>query len=63
MHRMGHGSMRAALVYQHATTDRDRAIADALGALVDASKDGAEEDESSDEDGDEGTETAMVPVA
>ena len=36
MHRMGHGSMRAALIYQHATTDRDRAIADALGAMVSA---------------------------
>src|SRR3978361_1631500 len=35
MHRMGHGSMRAALIYQHATTDRDRSIADALGELVD----------------------------
>lgn len=34
MHRMGHGSMRAALIYQHATTARDRAIADSLGALV-----------------------------
>jgi len=30
MHRMGHGTMRAALIYQHATSDRDREIADAL---------------------------------
>jgi hypothetical protein len=30
MHRMGHGSMRAALIYQHATGERDREIADAL---------------------------------
>ena len=30
MHRMGHGSMRAALIYQHATSQRDREIADAL---------------------------------
>ena len=36
MHRMGHGSMRAALIYQHATTDRDRAIAAALGVMVSA---------------------------
>jgi hypothetical protein len=28
--------MRAALIYQHATTDRDRAIADALGVMVSA---------------------------
>jgi hypothetical protein len=30
MHRVGHGSMRAALIYQHATGERDREIADAL---------------------------------
>jgi hypothetical protein len=35
MHRMGHGSMRAALIYQHATADGDRSIADALSELVD----------------------------
>jgi len=34
MHRMGHGSMRAALIYQHATSARDRNIATALSALV-----------------------------
>jgi hypothetical protein len=30
MYRMGHGSMRAALIYQHATSERDREIAAAL---------------------------------
>lgn len=40
MHRMGHGSMWVALIYQHATTNRDRRIASALGALVDESKAG-----------------------
>jgi integrase len=30
MHRMGHGSMRAALIYQHATSERDQEIAKAL---------------------------------
>jgi hypothetical protein len=30
MHRMGHGSMHAALIYQHAMGERDREIADAL---------------------------------
>jgi hypothetical protein len=30
MHRMGHGTMRAALIYQDATGERDREIADAL---------------------------------
>jgi hypothetical protein len=28
------GSMRAALIYQHATTERDRVLADRLDALV-----------------------------
>ncbi len=34
MHRMGHGSMRAALIYQHASTERDRRIAQEMAALV-----------------------------
>ncbi len=33
MHRAGHASPAAALRYQHATKDRDRALADALAAL------------------------------
>ena len=36
MFRMGHASPQAALRYQHATDDRDRAIADALDALIDS---------------------------
>ena len=35
MARMGHASPRVALVYQHATRDRDQAIARALGELID----------------------------
>ncbi|MEU3303368.1 tyrosine-type recombinase/integrase [Streptomyces sp. NPDC006678] len=34
MTRMGHSTARAALIYQHMTADRDRAIADRLGALI-----------------------------
>jgi len=34
MHRMGHGSMRAALIYQHASTERDRRIAQEMAAMV-----------------------------
>lgn len=34
MARMGHASPAAALRYQHATRDRDRVIADALGGLM-----------------------------
>jgi hypothetical protein len=36
MDRMGHDSMRAALIYQHATKDADRRIADALAKHIDA---------------------------
>ena len=34
MARLGHSSMRAAMIYQHATRDRDQAIAQALGTFV-----------------------------
>jgi len=59
MHRMGHGSMRAALIYQHATTERDRAIADALGAVVEARKDSAVKPDEDDDDEEAG---ALVSV-
>jgi integrase len=52
MHRMGHASMRAALIYQHATNQRDREIADALGARIMREK-------GDDEDGAPGV---LVPV-
>jgi integrase len=32
--RLGHASMRVALLYQHRTMTRDRAIAEALDALI-----------------------------
>jgi hypothetical protein len=64
MHRMGHGSMRAALIYQHATTDRDRSIADALGELVDLGRtDDSAVESKEEEDGDDGAAGALVPVA
>lgn len=47
MHRMGHSTMRAALIYQHATESRSRDLADRLDALVKAQ--GAIGDESLDE--------------
>ena len=34
MARLGHSSPRAAMIYQHATRDRDQAIAKALGTFV-----------------------------
>jgi hypothetical protein len=53
MHRMGHGSMRAALIYQHATDERAREIANRLNEVV------ARESESDDEDGAAGV---LVPT-
>ncbi len=54
MRRMGHASSDAAVRYQRATSDRDRAIADALGRLADEQAgeeqpDRAEDDEGHDE--------------
>jgi len=36
MTRMGHDSMRAALIYQHKTQGADRKIADAMEAVIEA---------------------------
>ncbi len=43
MHRMGHSTMRAALIYQHATESRSRDLADRLDALVKAHRAMADE--------------------
>jgi integrase len=53
--RMGHDIDRAALIYQHATRDADRKIADALDARIKA--------ERPDDDGDDSAAGALVPVA
>lgn len=42
MTRMGHSTARAALIYQHMTADRDRAIADRLGVMIRQRQGGAE---------------------
>jgi hypothetical protein len=34
MARLGHSGPRAAIIYQHATQDRDKTIADGLGQLL-----------------------------
>lgn len=53
MTRMGHDSPRAALIYQHASSGADRAIADALDLLIEATEDATEEPSSEhDQDGD-----------
>jgi hypothetical protein len=36
MERMGHSTTRAALIYQHRTSERDRLIAGAMGKLAEA---------------------------
>jgi hypothetical protein len=41
MARLGQPSTRAVMVYQHATRDRDRAIAQALGGLADKARNGS----------------------
>jgi integrase len=41
MARMGHGSARAALIYQHAISQRDAMIADALSLSIDLERDRA----------------------
>ena len=41
MARMSHGSARAALMYQHAITQRDAMIADALSLSIDLERDWA----------------------
>ncbi len=38
MYRLGHASAHAALRYQHATRERDTAIADAMGVLMRAAQ-------------------------
>lgn len=52
MARLGHASPRAALIYQHATRDRDRAIAEALTGLVEQA--GVTTASSADSDADSG---------
>jgi integrase len=43
MARLGHSSTRAAMIYQHATSSRDKSIAEGLGKLFDAAREGDSE--------------------
>jgi integrase len=73
MHRMGHGSTRAALIHQHATSDRDLEIAKELSRRALAARTKPEQeakdkaadqgDEDSGDDPDDGAAGALVPVA
>jgi integrase len=58
MARMGHDDMRAALIYQRATSEAGRRIADRMSALVDGG-DPDDDDPGGDEDGGAG---ALVPA-
>ena len=40
--RLRHSSVRASMIYQHATRDRDKSIAAALGKFFDATQDDSE---------------------
>lgn len=74
MARMGHDSTRAAVIYQHASREADRVIADALSARVEEAQrrdndetqpQDDEEEDSTDEDGpddDDGLGGAPAPV-
>jgi len=48
MARLGHSSARAAMIYQHATRDRDQVIANALGGLARQARADAVQPESAD---------------
>jgi integrase len=43
MARIGHGSTRAAMIYQHATSERDRKIAEALNLMIEEARAAGEE--------------------
>lgn len=59
MARMGHDSVRAAIIYQHATTEADARIAAALDAEL--ASEPAGDDRSGDDD-DDGTAGVLVSV-
>jgi integrase len=68
MARMGHDSSQAALIYQHATTEADRAIAKALDAAVKktqgtAKKAAPRKRTNRRDDPDDGAAGALVPIA
>ncbi|WP_285487735.1 tyrosine-type recombinase/integrase [Amycolatopsis taiwanensis] len=60
MARMGHDDMRAALIYQRATSDADERIADRLSKLVDDHRKGSTDE---DDDPDGGSSGTLVPVS
>jgi hypothetical protein len=64
MHRMGHASMRAALIYQHATSERDREIAAGMDRRITeqtGKKRGRRKRRQKRGDGDDGAAGVLVP--
>jgi hypothetical protein len=59
MQRMGHSTMRAALIYQHATDERAREIADRLNEVVERETKARDRGTPDDEDGAAGV---LVPA-
>lgn len=66
MARMGHDSMRAALIYQHANQSADRKIADAMEGLIAEHESAADPDgdpaPAQDDDPDDGAAGVLVPA-
>jgi integrase len=62
MTRMGHDSPRAALIYQHASSGADRAIAEALDLLIEAAGKLSSDTQREDDEGDDGTAGSLVPA-
>ncbi len=62
MARMGHDDMRAALIYQRATSEADRRIADRISDLVDEQRGPRADSEDDEDDGDDGAAGALVPA-
>ncbi len=63
MARMGHDSVRAAIIYQHATTEADARIAATLEAELTTDDDGGQApDADCPDDDDDGTAGALVPA-
>lgn len=62
MARMGHDSVRAAIIYQHATTEADARIATSLEASLTATDDGQADDGDGPDDDDDGATGALVPA-
>jgi hypothetical protein len=60
MARMGHDSVRAAIICEHATTEAGARVAEALEAEWAGQSDQADEDEGPDDD--DGAAGAQVPV-